>query len=178
MGIYKMLKNKKSKIFNVALLVGTIIVTAALLMTINTKLGKSKDFIIGSTQGEILKTYQLSQKILLYTDQSAKYSAYQSIYELAKKGGCNESDDYLGYSIWGFDVNSKCSPDKEFAKKKFIPMFSDSLNNFLLKYESIKIPLNFILSLICLTRLIESFQAFTFLKSILTTISIILYRSI
>ena len=59
-----MFKNKKSKIFNIALLIGTIIVCTSLLIVLNNKLTKTKDFILGSKQGQILKTHQLSQKIL------------------------------------------------------------------------------------------------------------------
>tara|TARA_Y100000031_G_scaffold1868_2_gene2327 strand:+ start:8362 stop:10086 length:1725 start_codon:yes stop_codon:yes gene_type:complete len=136
-----MLKNKKSKIFTVVLVVGFIMAATLLLFVINNKSLKSKDFILGSKQGQILKTYQISQKTLFYIDQSAKYSAHQTIYDLAQNGGCNNDDKYLGYNIWRFDEKAQCVPDTAPAKNNFLKIFSVNLDKFLSKYPSIKIPL-------------------------------------
>lgn len=94
---------------------------------------------VGETSIATIKSAHNAEKSLFYIDQSSKYSAYQSIYELAKKGGCVESEKYFGYNIWD---NNKCNLDKESAKRNFIDLFKAKLDSFLQKYEPIKIPLN------------------------------------
>jgi hypothetical protein len=58
---------------------------------------------IGQFHLNLLKDIKNSEKTLLYIDQSAKYSAYQTIYDLGKRGGyyeASECGEYLGYNLW------------------------------------------------------------------------------
>ena len=79
------MKSKKSQFFMILVVIIAIGVLTAALLIIN--LQRPYDKTIGWRQAIIVKTYQEGEKALFYTDQSAKYSAYQTIYELGQKGG-------------------------------------------------------------------------------------------
>jgi len=129
--------NKKAQVLGYGLIAGLII---GLGLSYITELKSEREFnIIGDSSIVLLKISKDAEKALLYIDQSAKFSAYQAIYDLSEKGGCLETENYLGYSIWDFN---KCNPDIEFAKKNFNNLFLQKLNNFLSKYEAIKIPID------------------------------------
>jgi len=133
--------NKKSFVFNLLLFIGTLMVVTILLVGIGSKLKSSKDFNLGSKQEQLLKTYQKGQKLLLYIDQSAKYSAQETIFKLAEHGGVTDikCTKYLNFEIWDFKDFSKCDQD---YSKSFNLMLNESLNNHTSKYPELKIPDN------------------------------------
>ena len=85
---------------------------------------------IGEEQIVLLQKYQTAQKDLFYIDQSAKYSAYDSIIELANNGGYSilgsKCGKYLGYNIWQKD----CYPNYE---NNFNAFFKTEYTNYLEK---------------------------------------------
>jgi hypothetical protein len=99
----KIKKSKKGAIlFNITLVFVTVIVlTTAFFVLANKRVQFPSG--IGGRQVEIIKTYQESDKILLYVDQAAKFSVDQSVYNLGLQGGhyskpvCGENS---GYFIW------------------------------------------------------------------------------
>ena len=101
---------------------------------------------IGEKQYDLINTYQSAEKTLFYIDQSSKYSAYQSIYDLGQKGGYENSDcgNYLGYNLWiNFDEEEnliECYPKKEAIEENFKSIFNTNLNFYLIKYPDVEIP--------------------------------------
>lgn len=95
---------------------------------------------IGEFQFKLIKTFQEAEKALFYIDQSAKYSAYQAVYELGQRGGYGDTNcgDYLGYSLWiNFDDEKNlkgCYPEKENIKENFRLHFIDELDGYLYDY--------------------------------------------
>lgn len=95
---------------------------------------------IGEFQFKLIKTFQEAEKSLFYIDQSAKYSAYQAVYELGQRGGYGDTNcgDYLGYSLWiNFDDEKNlkgCYPEKENIKENFRLHFIDELDGYLYDY--------------------------------------------
>jgi hypothetical protein len=103
---------------------------------------------IGEKQYQLINTYQKAEKALFYIDQSAKYAAYQTIYDLGQKGGYERSDCgvYFGYNLWiNLDdekILKECYPKKENLEKKFIEMFNNNLNGYSSTYTDLKISIN------------------------------------
>jgi len=103
----------------------------------------TKDFdIIGDISLMLIETSKEAEQILFYIDKSAEFSAYQAMYDLARNGGCNEKDEYLGYTLWNTNKNAddnRCFPGRESAKANFLKLFSINLNNFFSKNQLIKV---------------------------------------
>ena len=79
----------------------------------------------------------LSQKDLFFIDQSAQYSAYQSIHDLAENGGFSllgsQCGDYLGYALWNTPT-LQCFPDYETNFKAFL---NANLNQYFTDYSAV-----------------------------------------
>ena len=143
----KMLKNKKGSFFTLIIVVLLVVILTTAFFTLRKKQNPSDKFI-GERQYGLIITYQEGEKALFYLDQSAKYSAYNTIYEIGQRGGREESDcgDYLGYSLWvDFDDKGKikeCYPEKKNLEENFKLIFNEKLDNYLMGYEGAIIPLN------------------------------------
>jgi len=137
------MKHKKAALLFVPLVVVFFVV--GLIYAWSTLTSKYVGFNqqIGEKQFDLINSYQKGEKTLFYIDQSSKYSSHQAVHELAKKGGCNEGNNYLGYAIWdikGNSQNNNCVPEKESAKNLFLDLFPENLDTFLSKYEPTQIP--------------------------------------
>ena len=113
-----------------------------------------KNEATGSYLGEfhmnLVKNFQKGDDLLLYLDQSAKYSSSQSIYEFSGKGAYFESNDcgtFRGANVWatirkaGGKIDVKdCSPTDETAKDNFIKFFDDKFSSYIADYPSEYIP--------------------------------------
>jgi len=131
-----MIKNKKAAIFLTFVSFSLIIAYIFFITTFNSDAAESqpKDF---TKQAEILETYQQGEKILLYIDLSAKYSAYKTIHNLAKNGGsfndlgCGKYNDFL---LWNSE-DKECFPLKKSLYQTFSKDFNLNLDEYLKKYE-------------------------------------------
>lgn len=100
---------------------------------------------IGQYQFSILKAANEAEKALLFIEQSAKYSSWQSLYNLANKGGYIEPDCgfYLGVNLWLNKENNiikKCYPNEG---DNFIQIFNEELIKYLEIYPDALIPANY-----------------------------------
>lgn len=109
--------------------------------------GKYKEFDrkIGARQFDLIDTYGLGERYLFYIDESAKYSAYQGIYDLAKSGGCHTGEEFSGevfngYRLWVIGDPALCSPDIDSSKESFFfsDFFPSEFNFYLSKYDPVK----------------------------------------
>jgi len=137
-----MIKNKKAAIFLTFVSFSLIIAYLFFITTFNSHAeSQPKDF---TKQLEILETYQQGEKILLYIDLSAKYSAYKTIHNLAKNGGsfddlgCGKSSDLI---LWN-SQDKECFPTKKSLYRTFSKDFNLNLDEYLKKYEEPKLLLD------------------------------------
>jgi len=111
---------------------------------------------IGHFQLKIIKSLQGGEKVLIYIDQSAKYSLQQAIYELAQNGGfstvigdegisfeTNECGKFNGVNIWyklkkdeeGNIIKIPCFDEKLLADNLGYK-FDENFNQYLINYPS------------------------------------------
>lgn len=131
------MNNKKGALILVPFMVFLFVVGLVIAWSMITSSQQSFNEKIGERQSKLINTYQQAEKALLYIDQSAKYSAYQSIYDLAQNGGFSKEKkcgDYLNYSFWRTDSKEidECTPD---FKENFKLTFNDNLNQHFEKYN-------------------------------------------
>jgi len=99
---------------------------------------------IGEKQFDLINTYQLGEGALFYIDQSAEYSAYQTIYDLAKAGGCDGESVYSDYTLWDLTNpdSDKCNPNEISSKNTFTNNLQNNLNFYLEIYNPIQMILD------------------------------------
>jgi hypothetical protein len=132
-----LLKQKKAIIFNISLVFITALVLGTALLLSPRYLGTSP---IGLKQFELIEIYQEGEKALFFTDQSAKYAAYDSIYSLAEAGGfynAPKCGKFQTYSLWQSDQTAigDCFPD---YKNNFEKHLVFNLNKYFLTQEDLK----------------------------------------
>ena len=91
---------------------------------------------IGERQFGLINTYHLGERYLFYIDQSAKYSAYQGVYDLAKNGGCSFGKIPQGYRLWwvGSPTPGLCFPSADDSKNGLLDFFKNYLGDYLSSY--------------------------------------------
>jgi len=128
-----MMRSKKAILFNISLVIVTIIVLTTALITLD----QANPFRqgIGSKAFDAVVLYQKAETSMFYADQSAKLSAQQTAYDLAQKGGfyneskCGEKE---GYAIWSDGTDKDCYPEyKTEFQKKFNDIMKEYLNPLL-----------------------------------------------
>jgi len=133
------MKSKKSQFFMILVVIIAVIVLTSALLIINLK--RPYGQTIGWRQATIFKAYQEAEKAFFYIDQSAKYSAQQTVYELAQRGGHEDTkcDDYFGYSLWNNETKKidECFPDYQ---ESFKSIFNENLNKYLMIYSDVILP--------------------------------------
>ena len=123
------LKSKKSQVFSLVFVFALIGMLVAAYMGFNNKYS-SFEVELGSRQLDLLNIYYKSESNLFCSDQSAKYSIYQSIYDLGQNGGffnepeCGKYDNFI---LWS-GKNKECFPDSKIIR--------NSISNFLKKYNA------------------------------------------
>ena len=135
-------EGKKSQVLFYGILIGIIIIPV-MVVIYNVKTSKEFD-VIGTYSLSILDASIEAEKALLYIDQSAKYSAYQAIYDLAKNGGCNNGNKYQGFTLLdvGNQNSDQCYPAIESSKNNYFNILQNNLNNYLSKYKPLELPLD------------------------------------
>jgi len=138
----KLIKNKKSQLFMIVLVLITLIAFTSLYAIMLTKKNDFKREI-GERQFSIFKANVDSQKVLFYIDQSAEFASKDATVELAMKGGFGRSDcgDYFGFNLWNENVK-ECMPTEPEKEYKEI-YFKKSFEALLAKYPGDKIPASY-----------------------------------
>ncbi len=143
-------KGKRGQTLIYGLMAGLI---AAFIVSFFSNAIAKKDFgEIGDSSLKLIDASKEAEKSLFYLDQSAKYSAYQTAYDLAQKGGFfkeSECGDYFGFTLWQtLDENKKlkqCFPAQEEISGNFKSIFNANLNNYVQIFNQnsdAKIPLD------------------------------------
>ncbi|MBW2981377.1 hypothetical protein KY343_00725 [Candidatus Woesearchaeota archaeon] len=129
MGRLKLFNTKKALLFNISLVLITIIVLTTALIALGQVIPFKEG--IGSRAFDIVEVYQEGENKLFYVDQAAKLSAQQAAYDLAQKGGfsnktkCGKKEDY---SIWLDATKKDCYPD---YKNEFNKDFNKIMKGYL-----------------------------------------------
>jgi len=122
--------HKKSLLFNISLVIITIIVLTTALIALG-QLSPFKDGI-GSRAFDIVNVYQEAENRLFYVDESAGLSAQQAAYDLAQNGGYSdkpECNEYRDYAIWSDATAKECYPDD--YKEGFKKIFNNNIKDYL-----------------------------------------------
>lgn len=142
------MKSKKGAVlFSIILVVFMVVILLYAWGLLASKY-KGFDKNIGERQYQLINIYQKAEKALFYIDQSAKYSAQQVAYDLAKKGGFTESDcgSYFDTNLWlkkEDDTIKKCYPVEQSLKNNFTQIFNEELTKYLEIYPDALIPANY-----------------------------------
>ncbi len=138
----KKLGKKALYIYGPMLIIIVIIILSAAFINLKEKYdkigGKGEDKVIGVKQFTLLKTFQQGEKALYYIDYAAKYSAEQSVYDLASAGGWRNSPcGYMRdgssdeYALWQ-TKEKECYPSS--TKEAFSYFFNQNIQPYLSSY--------------------------------------------
>lgn len=163
--------NKKGTTITIALTLVPIMLYLMIVAYIEVG-SKTKDYYgkMGSMQNNLLRTYHKGELVLIYIDQAAKYSVYNSILPIMEKGGFTDKppcgydsfEDDKDYVLWqkvykkeveytptGIAYASSaefeektCYPKKSDIKKSLISSFNKGFNEYAEKYPTPIIPKN------------------------------------
>jgi len=137
-----MIKGKKGQLLFYGLIVGLI---AAIIIGFISSAKEKEEFpVIGKSSLRLIDASIKAEKALIYIDQSAKYPAYQIIYDLAKVAGCDDGNKYSGYTLWDVDdpAQTPCIPSAELSKNIFLNLLPDKVDEYLSRYTDADLPLN------------------------------------
>ncbi|MBW2992412.1 D-alanyl-D-alanine carboxypeptidase family protein [Candidatus Woesearchaeota archaeon] len=123
--------NRKGFAYITIMVIIVIVLLVSIIVVVMSKQGKFRFKRIGDIQLNALETYQNAEKTLFLIDQAAKYSAYESIHELAEEGGLfREAEgcgDHLGYTLL-YDSGEFCDSNLE---EEFKEVFSKNLDTYI-----------------------------------------------
>ena len=129
------MRYKKSQLFGILLVVAAAIVLSTAFIIIS---GKTSPYRkqVGVRSLNIYKTYQEMEKVLIYVDQSARFSAYNAIFEAAADGGFagdSECGRYSGYNLLN-NAAEDCSLDLADYEKNLKDKILGNLKRYLGMY--------------------------------------------
>lgn len=107
---------------------------------------------IGEIQQELLLASNNAELALTFVDQSAKFAATQSVYDIGKKGGFNSDPTcgtYRGFSVWYDEENKWGCFSSETVEKELIEEIETNFASHIFVYqvENLLIPSNYDLTL-------------------------------
>jgi hypothetical protein len=128
----RIIKSKRGFAYTAFMVVAVLVLLISVITVVLMKENKFNFKRAGDLQLNTIETYQNAEKTLFLIDQAAKYTAYESVHELADNGGlydtASECGDYLGYSIW-YDRDEECYPKN--PENEFILTYEKNLDAML-----------------------------------------------
>src|SRR3989344_5289263 len=105
-------KNRKgSLVFVPTIVIMTFVLVAYAAVLFQTQAPVTKQ-TVGEIAANLIAAYNTGENFLFYSDKSAEYAAYDTIYGLASNGGAKEGSGCIkkdGYIIW----HKNCQPSEE-----------------------------------------------------------------
>ena len=141
----KMFQSKKGKVILYISTIGFIISLVTFFFFISQEKTKGVDYELGEDAINVLKTFQETDKVMIFFDHSVQNSLEKSIFDLTRSGGLNESskcfNSYGSYELWQ-KKSQKCYPTTDEVKitfqnlflKNFKEIISSGPNNLNLEY--------------------------------------------
>jgi len=127
--------NKKAMILYYPILVGFVVGLAVFYVSSLTSDPKGQTNYVGEIALNYIKTAKSAENTLLYIQNSAKQASYQSIYDLALKGGFyseSECGSYQESNLWTSETNT-CYPN---TKQNLGLYLKDNMNYHLIINEN------------------------------------------
>jgi hypothetical protein len=125
---FVLFRGKKAFIFNIMIVVLTIVVLTYGYIRISEKTDVRKE--IGENSLEMITRIQDGEKALIFLDFAAKMAVYQAVYDLQQQGGVSESGTcgtYYGFNRWNSESGQECFVDADTAKDSMRDLFVSSL---------------------------------------------------
>lgn len=122
------LNNKKAMVFNVMVVIFTIVVLTYAFVRLSDKMDTGKE--IGEAQMEVILDIQDGEKALIFLDFASKMALYQAVYDLQAQGGVSETETcgtYYGFNRWNSDSGDTCFVDASTAKDSLRDIFVSHL---------------------------------------------------
>jgi hypothetical protein len=128
----RLIRAKRGFAYMVFMIVAVFILLVSMITVVLMKENKFNYERIGNLQISTIQTYQTAEKTLFIIDQSAKYTSFKTVHELAENGGlynvASNCGDYLGYSIW-YDKDKECYPKN--TEDEFMMTYDSNLDSML-----------------------------------------------
>jgi len=132
----KVFTNRKAMVFNILIVIFTILVLTYAFIRLSEKTDKIEKEI-GVTQVDAIMKIQEGDKALLFIDMAAKMAAYQAVYDLQSRGGVLENQvcgSYYGFNRWNSDSGQRCFVTSKSVSNSLRNLFVSSLSARLAPY--------------------------------------------
>jgi hypothetical protein len=134
-------RSKKAMLFNIMLVIFTIIVLTTAFIKLSSRKCITPEVCVEKEIGEypidVMLKIQEGSKAMIYLDVAARFSLYQSLYELQKNGGLSDTGDcgmYYDFAVWKDAKGKYCLPEKKDVRESFQKYVTASLLGRLYKY--------------------------------------------
>lgn len=132
-----MLRSRKAFIFNIVIVVLTIIILTYGYVRLSAKTAVDKE--IGENSFELINRIQEGEKALLFLDVAAKMAVYQAVYDMQAAGGITQTSacgTYYGFNRWNSESGEPCFVDSSTAKDSLRDLFVSNLVARVASYPS------------------------------------------
>ncbi len=134
----RMTKNKKGMVFNIMIVIFTVLILTYAFIRLSEKTNKIEREI-GVAQIDMIMQIQEGEKALMFIDLAAKMALYQAVFDLQSKGGILESKacgSYYGFNRWNSDSGQKCFVSSSSVGNSLRDIFVSSLSARIASYPS------------------------------------------
>ncbi|MBT7903499.1 hypothetical protein HN587_06570 [Candidatus Woesearchaeota archaeon] len=123
----KFLRNKRGMLFNILLVIVTVVILSNAFVQLTHK-KEFRDYNIGEQQMKQIQKIQAGEKAALCIDLASIVGVNQALFKLQEKGGTSgDCGEYYGFNLWHDKKGKDCSPTdkgvKEGMKKHFKEVF-------------------------------------------------------
>ncbi|MBU0614668.1 MAG: hypothetical protein KJ601_01095 [Nanoarchaeota archaeon] len=130
---------KKAQFFNIPLVIGLIIVLTFAYFKYEQKY-ESFDQVLGKRQTALMLAYEKGDRIDYFMDQSTRFSGYEALTELARKGSIKDPDNHCkninDYTLWMYrdkttGTDLECFPTENTVKNNFTTLLTQYTNDYM-----------------------------------------------
>lgn len=123
-----LLRSRKAVIFNILLVLITVVVLTYGLVQVGDKYRKI-DREIGEEPFKVVAKVQQGENALIFLDLSARMALRQAVYDLHSRGGMTGTGcgTYYGFRMWNSASGEDCAPDMESAEQALKDLFLSNL---------------------------------------------------
>lgn len=124
----RMMRSRKAFIFNITIVVLTLIILTYGYIRLSAKMEVKRE--IGENSLELINRIQEGEKALIFLDTAAKMAVYQAVYDLQAAGGITQTSacgTYYGFNRWNSESGASCFVDSSTAKDSLRDLFVSNL---------------------------------------------------
>ncbi len=123
-----LLRSRKGMVFNIMVVIFTIVVLSYAYVQLSNKL--DVDHELGEMQFDAVIKMQEGEKALIFLDFASRMALYQSVFDLQSQGGISEAGacgTYYGFNRWNAESGETCFVDADTAKDALRDLFVSNL---------------------------------------------------